>query len=40
MLEKMWGEKPSLTVGGILNWFNHSGNQYGDPLEKLIYNHI
>lgn len=46
--KKCWrrcgGRKPSFPVGGILNWFNHSGNQCGDAIEKLkinpLHNHI
>lgn len=26
--------EPSLTVGGIVNWFNHDGRAYGRSSEK------
>ena len=26
--------KPSYSVGGNVNWYNHCGKQYGDSLEN------
>ena len=26
--------EPSYTTGGIVNWYNHYGKQYGDSSEK------
>jgi hypothetical protein len=36
MLARMWrkGNKHSSTVGGIANWYNHTGNQLGSFSEN------
>ena len=26
--------KPSYTVGGNVNWYNHRGEMYGDPFKN------
>jgi len=31
--------EPSYTVGGIVNWYNHYGKQYGGTSENYIYNY-
>ena len=28
----------SCFAGGVTNWCSHSGNQYGDSLENLVWN--
>ena len=34
MLERVWREKWTLwTIGGNLNWYNHSGKEHGDSLK-------
>jgi hypothetical protein len=33
MLERMWRKKGIPPFGGIANWYNHSGNQFGVSSE-------
>jgi hypothetical protein len=35
MLARMWRKEHSSIAGGMGNWYNHSGNQSGDYLERF-----
>ena len=34
MLERVWIKGNARTVSGNVNWYSHSGGQYGDSLKK------
>jgi len=39
MCERLSQGKPSYTVGGDINWYNHYGEEYGGSLKKLKENY-